>query len=62
MAAETLKKWHHGMKIPFEAAPRGVSDDALEEWKALKEELGVECEVIDRVLRKSDIQLERRRR
>ncbi|KAF5349769.1 hypothetical protein D9758_010178 [Tetrapyrgos nigripes] len=54
LAAETLKKWHCGMKIPFEAVPNGVSEDALEEWKALKEELGVECEVIDRIIKKSD--------
>jgi hypothetical protein len=54
VAAETLKKWHKGVKIPFEPAPAGVSDDALEEWRALKEELGIECMVIDKVISTSE--------
>ncbi|TFK36663.1 hypothetical protein BDQ12DRAFT_706206 [Crucibulum laeve] len=52
-AAETLKKWHHGVKIPFEPVPGGISEEAAEEWKALKEELGVECMVIDKIIEES---------
>ncbi|KAF8972146.1 hypothetical protein BDZ97DRAFT_1783396 [Flammula alnicola] len=54
LAAETLKKWHHGVKIPFEAIPGGVSEEAVEEWKALKHELGVECTVIDKIMETSE--------
>ncbi|KAF5374495.1 hypothetical protein D9615_009115 [Tricholomella constricta] len=52
--AETLKKWHPGAKIPFEAVEGGISAEAIEEWKALKEELGVECMVIDKIVESSE--------
>ena len=49
--AEAIKDLHPGSTQPNEILRRiGVSEDALEEWKALKAELGVECSVIDRVL------------
>lgn len=49
--AEAIKDLHPGSTRPNEALRRiGVSDDALEEWRALKAELGVECAVIDKVL------------
>ncbi|KAF8150111.1 hypothetical protein B0H34DRAFT_757412 [Crassisporium funariophilum] len=54
VAAETLKKWHNGVKIPFEAVAGGISEEAIEEWKALKQELGVECMVIDKIVASSD--------
>ncbi|EGO24332.1 hypothetical protein SERLADRAFT_361453 [Serpula lacrymans var. lacrymans S7.9] len=54
VAAETLKKWHEGVKIPIEPAPKGISDDAVEEWKAIKEELGIDCMVIDRLIASSE--------
>ncbi|KAH9481181.1 hypothetical protein JR316_0005701 [Psilocybe cubensis] len=55
LAAEaTLKEWHHGAKIPFEPIPGGVSPEAIEEWKALKQELGVECSVIDKMIEASE--------
>ncbi|GLB40717.1 hypothetical protein LshimejAT787_0805880 [Lyophyllum shimeji] len=52
--AETLKKWHPGAKIPFEPVDGGISPEAIEEWKALKEELGVECMVIDKIVESSE--------
>ncbi|KAH0584820.1 hypothetical protein H2248_008098 [Termitomyces sp. 'cryptogamus'] len=55
--ADILRKYHPGAKIPFEPAPESVegcvSPEAVEEWKALKEELGVECLVIDKVIEQS---------
>lgn len=54
VAAETLKKWHHGVKIPFEPVAGGISEEAIEEWKALKEELGVDCMVIDKIVANSE--------
>ena len=54
VAAETLKKWHNGVKIPFEPVEGGVSEEVVEDWKALKQELGVECMVIDKIVASSD--------
>lgn len=53
IAAETLHKWHPGVTGPFETVATGISEDAIEEWKALKEELGVDCLVIDKILEDS---------
>lgn len=50
LAADTLKKWHGNVKMPFEPLAGGVSPEAVEEWKALKHELGVECMVIDKLI------------
>ncbi|KAG1852942.1 hypothetical protein C8R48DRAFT_346450 [Suillus tomentosus] len=41
---------HKGITIPIRGIPGGISADAVEEWKALKEELGVECEMIDELI------------
>jgi hypothetical protein len=54
VAAETLKKWHNGLKIPFEPVEGGITEEAVEEWKALKQELGVECMVIDKIVTNSE--------
>jgi len=54
VAAETLKKWHNGVKIPFEPVAGGISEEAIEDWKALKQELGVECTVIDKIVANSE--------
>jgi hypothetical protein len=48
--AETLRKWHRGAKLPFEPIDGGISEDAIEEWNALKEELGLDCTVIDSII------------
>ncbi|KAI0955779.1 hypothetical protein AcV7_006354 [Taiwanofungus camphoratus] len=53
VANETLKKWHKGLKLPIEPVAGGISEDAIEDWKALKEELGVECSAIDRIVEES---------
>ena len=53
-AAAPLKMWHKGAKIPPEGIPRGISQDAVEEWKALKKELGIDCIVIDKVISTSE--------
>lgn len=50
IATEVLKKYHQGMHLPMKEVKEGVTEDAVEEWKALKEELGVECSVIDKLL------------
>lgn len=39
--------------INAEPIEGGVTEDLVEEWKALKEELGVECLVIDKILENS---------
>ena len=52
--AEAVKDLHPGSTRPNEVLRRiGLSDDALEEWRALKAELGVECAIIDKVLTES---------
>ncbi|EIW84424.1 hypothetical protein CONPUDRAFT_120295 [Coniophora puteana RWD-64-598 SS2] len=53
VVSDTLKKFHRGMQIPLDALPQGISEDAVEEWRALKEELGVECAVIDKLVEAS---------
>ncbi|EKM49209.1 uncharacterized protein PHACADRAFT_214467 [Phanerochaete carnosa HHB-10118-sp] len=54
VANETLKKWHKGLRLPIEPVPGGISEDAVEDWKALKEELGIECGAIDRLVESSE--------
>ncbi|KAI0342594.1 hypothetical protein BDW22DRAFT_1357031 [Trametopsis cervina] len=53
VADETLRKWHKGLKFPIEPVPGGVSEDAIADWRGLKEELGVECSAIDRLVEES---------
>ncbi|KAF7325703.1 hypothetical protein MKEN_00420500 [Mycena kentingensis (nom. inval.)] len=48
----TLKKHHPGARLE-EGVPEGISLDALEDWRALKEELGVSCNVIDKIMENS---------
>lgn len=50
VAAETLKDWHNGVNIPFKPVSGGVSEDAVDNWKTLQDELGVGCMVIDKVI------------
>ncbi|KAG6332062.1 hypothetical protein ID866_7025 [Astraeus odoratus] len=50
---ELLKKWHNGLALPIGPLPGGVSEDAVEEWRALKDDLGVECAVIDKIIEAS---------
>lgn len=53
VADETLKTWHKGMKFPIQPVAGGISEDAIEDWKALKEELGIECTAIERLVEES---------
>lgn len=53
VANETLKQWHKGLKLPIEPVAGGISEEAAEDWKALKEELGVECTAIDKLIEES---------
>ncbi|KAG9314940.1 hypothetical protein JVU11DRAFT_4048 [Chiua virens] len=50
---EILQKWHHGLQLPISGIPYGISEDAAEEWRSLKTELGVECAVIDQIVEAS---------
>ncbi|KAJ8518667.1 hypothetical protein ONZ45_g4284 [Pleurotus djamor] len=45
---EILRKWHPKPEDLTLAGP--ISEEAVEEWKALKEELGIDCLVIDKLL------------
>ncbi|KAI0749810.1 hypothetical protein C8Q80DRAFT_648387 [Daedaleopsis nitida] len=53
VANETLKTWHPGLKLPIEPLVGGISEDVVEDWKALKEELGVECAAIEKLVEES---------
>ncbi|KAJ3483586.1 hypothetical protein NLI96_g6211 [Meripilus lineatus] len=55
IANETLKTWHKGTKFPFQPIEGGISEEVIEDWKALKEELGVECVAIDKLIEESGI-------
>lgn len=50
IAAEILKKWHKGTHLPVRGVDGGVSPEAIEEWRALKQELGVDCTIIDKII------------
>lgn len=49
IAVETLLIWHSGLKVPLRSSVE-VSADMLEEWRALKAEVGMGCSVLDRAL------------
>lgn len=49
IAIETLRIWHNGLEVPLRSPVR-VSAEALEEWRALKAEVGIGCGVFDRAL------------
>ena len=50
-ALDVLRKWH-GVKV-LGGLPNGISQDTVEDWVALKRELGVECAVIDKIIEQS---------
>ena len=49
IAVETLRIWHSGLKMPLRS-PVGASAEVLEEWRALKAEVGIGCGIFDRAL------------
>ncbi|KAI5119642.1 hypothetical protein M0805_009003 [Coniferiporia weirii] len=53
VAAEAIRKWHKGLDVPLSPIRGGVSEETLEEWAALKGEMGFECLAIDKVLEMS---------
>lgn len=53
VASEAIRKWHTGLHLPLAPVRGGVSEDAIEEWTALKEEIGFDCVAIDKVLEMS---------
>ncbi|KAL5504361.1 hypothetical protein ACEPAH_8435 [Sanghuangporus vaninii] len=53
IASEAILRWHKGLDVPLSPLPKGISDDALEEWAALKQEIGFDCLAIDKVLEMS---------
>jgi hypothetical protein len=54
ITTDVLRKWHPGVKIPFEPIPGGLPEEAVEELKALNRELGLGCMVIDKIIEQSD--------
>jgi len=59
LASQLLKKWHQGASpngpFEFEGVRGGINEVTLEEWKSLKQELGVECGVIDKIVAASAV-------
>jgi hypothetical protein len=49
IAVETLRIWHSNLEVPLRSSIE-VSADMLEEWRALKAEVGIGCRVLDRAL------------
>ncbi|KAI0313862.1 hypothetical protein OF83DRAFT_1064773 [Amylostereum chailletii] len=49
-AAEVIKSHHPGLHIPMHTVPGGISEENAEDWRMLKEEVGVGCLVIDKVI------------
>lgn len=51
---EILRKWH-GVKV-LGPLPGGISREAVEDWHALKRELGIKCPIIEEIIEQSDKQ------
>jgi hypothetical protein len=51
---EVLRRWH-GVKV-LGPLPGGISREAVEDWHALKRELGVKCPIIEEIIEQSDKQ------
>ncbi|KAH8831241.1 hypothetical protein DL96DRAFT_1667632 [Flagelloscypha sp. PMI_526] len=49
LAMETLKQWHQGAELPLNKNLH-LSPEVAAEWRALKEELGFGCKVIDQAI------------
>ncbi|KAG8813520.1 hypothetical protein FRC17_001541 [Serendipita sp. 399] len=56
---EILRKWH-GVKV-LGPLPGGVSQEAIDDWHALKRELGIKCPIIEEIIEQSDKQTSRSR-
>ncbi|CAG7849354.1 SubName: Full=Uncharacterized protein {ECO:0000313/EMBL:CCA78069.1} [Serendipita indica DSM 11827] len=49
-----LRKWH-GVKV-LGPLPGGISREAVDDWHALKRELGIKCPIIEEIIEQSDKQ------
>ncbi len=49
IAIETLRVWHGGLKVPLRSSVE-VPTEVLEDWRALKAEVGIGCAIFDRAL------------
>ena len=56
---DILRKWH-GVKV-LGPLPGGISREAIEDWHALKRELGIKCPIIEEIIEQSDKQAGRSR-
>ncbi|KIM20109.1 hypothetical protein M408DRAFT_334134 [Serendipita vermifera MAFF 305830] len=56
---DILRKWH-GVKV-LGPLPGGISREAIEDWHALKRELGIKCPIIEEIIEQSDKQASRSR-
>ncbi len=45
-----LKTHHPGLTVPLVALPDGISEDAIEDYKAFKEDTGVSCAAIEKLI------------
>lgn len=50
---DAVRSWHHGLEVPLSPVAGGISEDAVEEWNALKQEMGFECLAIEKVIEMS---------
>lgn len=55
-----LRKWH-GVKV-LGPVPGGISREGIEDWQALKRELGIKCPIIEEVIEQSEKQAATSRR
>ncbi|KAI1796865.1 hypothetical protein LXA43DRAFT_491072 [Ganoderma leucocontextum] len=47
---EYLKTYHPGLPVPIVALPDGISEEAIEDYKAFKEDTGVSCAAIEKLI------------
>ncbi|KZP00571.1 hypothetical protein CALVIDRAFT_533570 [Calocera viscosa TUFC12733] len=48
-----LLKWHEHLSVPIEGLAKGITDNAVAEWEALKQETGRGCTAMDQLLERS---------
>ena len=52
-AFKAVQEWHPRLEMPLSPVAGGISEDALEEWAAVKREMGFECLAIEKVIEMS---------
>ncbi|TBU62721.1 hypothetical protein BD310DRAFT_974124 [Dichomitus squalens] len=53
VANESLKAWHPGLSVPIQARAGGIPEEAVEDWQAFKDQVGVGCAAIDKLIEES---------